>query len=190
MSRLIGLTGPTGAGKSTLAKKALEMGIQVIDCDKVAREAVVKGSGGLYALTKAFGSDILLLSGELDRKALSKKAFKCKEYTELLNKTLLPFIVDLVKQKINGDTVLLDAPTLFESELWRECAFTVAVLAEPQIRLKRIIERDNISESEASLRMSAGKPDDFYINNADYIIYNNGDGKKLTEEFTKLLGGK
>ncbi len=189
LGKTIGLTGPTGAGKSTASAVAENMGIQVIDCDSVAREAVLKGSDGLFALQKAFGEDILLPSGELDRKILAQKAFSSEVSTELLNNTLLPFVVKLVEEKIEKDIVLLDAPTLFESGLNLKCDYTIAVLSAPEIRLKRIMERDSISEKEALLRMNAGKKDDFYKKNADYIIYNNADEKALTAEFEKILGG-
>lgn len=185
---IIGVTGPTGAGKSSFNSVAEEMGFCVIDCDKYARIAVEKGTKGLKALINAFGEDILLKDESLNRKALAKKAFSTKENTELLNKTVLPFIKELIFEKIEKETkVLLDAPTLFESGINSVCLKTVAVLAEREVRLKRIIERDGITEHEALLRINAGKKDDFYIKNADFIIYNNSNNKTFIDEFKKLL---
>ena len=88
MSLIIGLTGPTGSGKTTVSKAAKDLGFKVIDCDKLARKAVEKGEEGLKAVVNAFGEDILLANGELNRKELAKKAFSTEEKTELLNKTL------------------------------------------------------------------------------------------------------
>ena len=113
MSILVGLTGPTGSGKSTAAAVAEKMGIKVIDCDKLARKAVERGSEGLKALVNAFGSDILASDGSLDRKAMAKRAFSSQENTELLNKTLLPHISELVKSQLDAEHILLDAPTFF-----------------------------------------------------------------------------
>lgn len=185
--KMIGLTGPTGAGKSSLTVVAENLGYKVIDCDKTARRAVEKGTDGLKALTKVFGEDILLPDGELNRKALAKKAFATKENTKLLNKTLLPFIVDLIKRECDEEYILLDAPTLFESGINSECDATIAVLADVNLRLERIKNRDSITEEEAKLRISAGQTDDFYKENADFVICNNGDITVFTKEFEDIL---
>lgn len=186
-SIIVGLTGPTGAGKSKAAAAAFELGFRVIDCDFLARVAVEKGSDGLEAVKKAFGNDILNEDGTLNRRELARKAFSTKENTELLNETLLPYIVKLVKEQAVGDKVLLDAPTLFESGINSMCTTTVAVLADMDTRLKRITTRDNISEFDANLRISAGKKDDFYINLAEHIVYNNGNGEEFTQNFKNIL---
>lgn len=187
MSVIIGLTGPTGSGKSSAATLCKTHGIKLVDCDKVARTATQRGSDGLKAVTEVFGVDILNSDGTLNRKALARKAFSTKENTLLLNKTLFPFIKNLVLQETNDNKVLLDAPTLFESGINSICFKTVAVLSDADTRLKRIIRRDNLTEEEAKLRMNAGKSDNFYKENADYIIYNNADGQSFLDEFEKIL---
>ena len=107
--------------------------------------------------------------------------------TELLNKTLLPFVAELVISRIADKNTLLDAPTLFESGINRICTKTVAVLADREIRLKRIIGRDGLTIKEANLRINAGKTDEFYKKNADYIIYNNGDEEAFLKKFTEIM---
>ena len=187
---IIGLTGPTGSGKSTASRIAEQLSFKVIDCDFLARKAVEKGTDGLSALVSAFGSDILNPDGSLCRKALAKKAFSSPQNTKLLNETLLPHISALVKQEAVGDKVLLDAPTLYESGLDSECSFTVAVLADLELRLNRIMKRDSLNEADALLRINAGKMDDFYNERADYIIYNNGDEDKFIAEFKEILNNR
>ncbi len=195
MKHIIGMTGPTGAGKSSVADTARELGFKVIDCDILARKAVEKGSDGLVAIVGAFGDDILNADQTLNRKALASAAFSSKDQTELLNKTLLPFIVELVNEQIgDNDLVLLDAPTLFESGADSICTDTFAVLSDGDIRKKRIMARDGITESEAILRMNAGKPDEFYTSKTANIIYNNGDILLFVQSakalLNKLIGGK
>lgn len=187
MKKLIGMTGPTGAGKSTAAALAREAGIQVIDCDRLAREAVLPGTAGLRALTDAFGEKILSPDGTLDRKKLAADAFSSSERTALLNRTLLPHIAALVRERIGTECVLLDAPTLFESGLDSICDTTLAVLAGRGVRLARIRARDGLTAGEAELRVSAGKPDDFYRSGADYTVYNNGDEAAFAAEIRSLF---
>ncbi len=188
MSIIIGLTGPTGAGKSSASAEAVKLGFKVIDCDKLARIAVEKGTKGLAAIVSAFGNGILNTDGTLNRKALAQKAFSTPQSTELLNKTLLPFIAELIQSEIaNEPKVLLDAPTLFESGINKICNITIAVLADKNIRFLRITERDGIDSEAALLRINAGKNDEFYRQKADYIIYNNGENKAFILEFNKII---
>lgn len=190
MSITIGLTGPTGSGKSSASKLLADFGFKVIDCDKTARKATEKGAEGLTALVLAFGDDILLSDGALNRKRLAEKAFSTKENTELLNKTILPFIVKIIEKETDNGDILLDAPTLFESGINRICDFTVAVLADREIRLKRIIKRDNLTIKEANTRINAGKTDEFYKQNADIILYNNGEQEEFLQEFSNRIKQK
>ena len=187
MSFIIGLTGPTGAGKSTVSAAAEQFGLRVVNCDLLARKAVEKGTEGLKAVTAVFGNGILEKDGSLNRKELAAVAFKTPENTELLNKTLLPHIVKLVKEETNSKNALLDAPTLFESGLNSECVKTIAVLADKKLREERITARDNITKQQALLRINAGKSDDFYKTHADCIIYNNGDENAVITRFSNIL---
>ena len=188
MKKIIGLTGPTGAGKSSLWMACFDLGLALIDCDRVAREAVEKGTEGLKALCEAFGYEILNADGTLNRKKLASIAFASPDKTELLNNTIFPFIKVLVLKEAEYDgNTILDAPTLFESELDKVCFKTIAILADRDIRLKRIIERDNLTIEEALLRINAGKDDNYYIERADYVIYNNGDECEFLHKITKIL---
>ena len=187
MSIVIGLTGPTGSGKSSVSRIAEDFGFQVIDCDKTAREATEKGTDGLKALVLVFGEEILLPDGNLYRKALAALAFKDKESTELLNRTILPYIAELLKKQAQNRDTLLDAPTLFESGINEICNKTIAVLADREIRLKRIIARDNLTLKEAETRLNAGKDEEFYRQRANYVLYNNGDENAFLKRFSDIL---
>ncbi len=191
--RILGLTGPTGAGKSTLAAPAKQFGLAVIDCDAVARKVTQPGQPALPALAAAFGQDILSADGTLLRPQLAKKAFASPEATALLNRTIFPFITKEIDAQVAAlqaqgvQTVLLDAPTLYESGADRLCEAVIAVLAPARVRLQRIMARDGISEAAALQRMQAGKPDDFYKNRADYILLNQGDAADFTRQATALF---
>lgn len=187
MSFVVGLTGPTGAGKSSVTDVAKNLGFKVIDCDALARLAVEKGSDGLADIVKAFGDGVLNSDGTLNRKQLAASAFSSGDKTELLNKTLLPHIVELIKAQIDVPLVLLDAPTLFESGADRLCDDVIVVLCDEKTRKKRIIERDGIDESAAELRIKAGKDDNYYIERANNIVYNDCELSVLNLKIQKLL---
>lgn len=187
MSIIIGLTGPTGSGKSSACKLCESYGLKHIDCDLLARKAVEKGSDGLKALVNAFGSEILNQDGSLNRKLLAKIAFSEKSKTELLNATIFPFIRELVLKETKNGNILLDAPTLFESKIDNICSKTIAVLSDKDTRLKRIIKRDNLTEEEALARINAGKTDNFYKEYANYIVYNNKTENEFLKEFGSVL---
>lgn len=184
---IIGLTGPTGAGKSSLREVSETLGFKVVDCDKTARRVTEKGKPALKELAKVFGQDIINKDGTLDRKALAKKAFSDEGSLKLLNETIFPFITQEVKNECDREKIILDAPTLFESGINEICNATVGVLADKETRLDRIMQRDSLDKESALLRMNAGKPDEFYNENADYIIYNNGDSVSFKKEFSEIL---
>ena len=190
MKQIIGLTGPTGAGKSSAVANAEKFGITVIDCDKTVHEIFKGDEDCKTALKTAFGEDIVK-NGEVDRRALAEKAFSSKENTRLLNETVFPFVTYRILADIEsakGNIVLLDAPTLFESGIDEICGSTVAILANKDTRLKRILARDDISEEAALARMGAGQDDEFYLERADYVIYNNAQQSDFESEFNNLLG--
>ncbi|MBQ7596731.1 MAG: threonylcarbamoyl-AMP synthase [Clostridia bacterium] len=174
-----GITGQTGAGKTLVSQALAEKGVYVIDCDVTARKVAEKGSPVLDSLAEAFGKDIILPDGTLNRKALAQKAFGSEEGEKLLNSITHPAITKLVRDEIisNKDNYRLfavDAALLFESEIYDYCTKTIVVTADESIRLKRIMKRDGISQAEAQLRINAQKSAEYYISKADAVIKNNG----------------
>ncbi|MBQ1370252.1 MAG: dephospho-CoA kinase, partial [Clostridia bacterium] len=132
---VIGLTGQTGAGKTTVADGLRHFGYQVIKADEIARLVTEKGSPVLQELAAVFGQDILKEDGTLDRALLAERAFATPEETKLLNGVTHPEILRLINKKINGaffdgyEGVILDASQLFESGLNERCTLVVSVVA-------------------------------------------------------------
>lgn len=177
---IIGLTGPTGSGKTALCNVAKENGFHIINADSVVRDLYQKDATK-EAIVKAFGDDILS-GNEIDRKKLAVIAFKDGESTELLNKTVLPIICEEIENIIyNSDSkyILLDAPTLFESGLDDSCDYIISVISDEKIRKSRIIARDNMTEQEANMRLAAAKSDEFFISQSTHVIFNNGAKKEF-----------
>ena len=176
--KIIGLTGQTGAGKSTVCKALEKEGYFHIDADRVYKSLLTPGSELIGKLESAFGGDIVLPDGTLDRKALSKKAFKTPRTASLLSEVTHPAVIEKINEIIrekeaeNVKGVLIDAIGLFESGASELCDFTVSVTAPEEMRLQRITQRDNISVEEALLRINAQKDEEFFVKNADIVIRN------------------
>ena len=181
---IIGLTGPTGSGKSTVSAFFREQGFEVINADELARSVVSQGSVCLKQLALVFGSDIIDGNGRLDRRLLAKRAFSSKENTALLNEITHPHIflrslkacreyIDSGKKKI-----VFDAPVLFESNSDLMCDAVVSVIAPKATRITRIAQRDGIDVKSIEERIHAQHYDDYYINKSDYVI----DGSEPLEQ--------
>ncbi len=189
----IGLTGPTGAGKSTVAAYFADAGFSVIDADKAARQVTAVGSPTLAVLAEAFGADIINSDGSLDRAALAARAFVSPAQTEKLNSITHPAILSLMQEEMDAlesagqKAVIIDAPLLFEAGLDRVCDLTVAVLAGKDTRRARIMARDGIQADVADRRIAAQPEERFYLDRAGNILYNDDDTKNLEKQMAVLL---
>ena len=176
MKKLIGLTGKTGAGKSTVSKMLEGFGAFIIDGDKVAREVLNLSPDLELKLKAAFGSDIYE-HGVLLRKELAKRAFSSHENTELLNSIFHPVInkrlFELSNEAFKTHSVaVVDAAAVIESGFYKSCDCLITVYAPESIRLERIMRRDSLTKEEAMRRINAQKDDEFYFSKSDIIINN------------------
>lgn len=189
---IVGLTGQSGAGKTTVCDTFKKSGFAVIDADIVAREVVSKGSKCLKETVNAFGN-ILLEDGTLDRKKLAGIVFSDKDELKKYENIIFPYIISSINEKIGVyknkmyNYILLDAPTLFESKADRLCDIIVSVIADKDIRLERILKRDSIDVCEAESRLNSQGNDDFYIKKSDYVIKNNGSLSELEKNATDVI---
>lgn len=177
---ILGLTGKTGAGKSLVCSLLKERGCYIIDGDLVARQVLETGSPVIERLKETFGEDVVKYNGEVDRKLLASRAFSSRTETEKLNAITHPAIREKVLEEIEVakieeyEVCIIDAAALLESEIKNDCDFIAVVFSPMDVRLKRIIERDNMSVTDARRRIDAQKEDEFYLENADIIIINDG----------------
>ncbi len=188
---IIGLTGQTGAGKSTVSEILEKYGCYHIDADKVAHDILENDKEVQEKLKERFGEDITDTDGKINRKILAARAFSDNESTLSLNAITHPAVNNeiqniILKQKKYGTkAVIIDAIALFESGEAKICDYTVAVTAPRETRLERIIARDGISLSRANERINAQKDESFFTLNADYII-NNCEPYNIYDETEKL----
>ncbi len=143
MNKIIGVTGPSGAGKGLFCSYLAEFGCTVIDCDKIAHSVTKKGSECLKELVKAFGSEILAKDGRLNRRKLAKIAFSDPKKTGLLNQITHPAILKIIDDKIQKatSTVALDAPLLVEGGLDKICDIVAVIDADEETRRPETRER-------------------------------------------------
>ena len=157
----IGLTGPTGAGKSTVAGLFASFGLPVLDADRIYRELLIPPSDCLSELVRHFGREILAADGTLNRRALGRVVFSDPAELEILNGISHRYVMNDVRRRLRGfrtdgcPAAVFDAPQLFEAGADALCNIIVSVLASPEVRLGRIMARDGISEEAARERMAA-----------------------------------
>lgn len=190
---IIGLTGPSGSGKTTVAKELEKLGCGVVDCDAITREPGVYDDECIRELQAAFGDDIAE-NGSLNRGLLAKRAFSSDHGKQLLNQITHPRILKRVIERIDQELeaghklVILDAPTLFESGIDSYCARIMVVNTNFELRLKRIMNRDGISQEQAITRLSAQNPNQFYLSRADHIV--SGEGNyNLSKRLKPIVSG-
>lgn len=182
---VIGLTGPSGAGKGTFAKS---LPFPVLDTDRVSRSVTEKKSPCLAELVERFGKRILNPDGTLNRKVLGVIAFCNDDDLAALNRITHRYISQkveewLAEKRAEGQiAAVIDAPQLFESGEDALCDITVAVLGKKENRLLRIMMRDEIDEEYANARMRAQKAEEFFRERCTFCIDNDGTPEELAEK--------
>lgn len=190
---VIGITGPSGAGKGEVSRLLSSYGAFIIDADNVYHKIITPPSKCLGELVDFFGDGILNNDGQLDRKTLALCVFgeENRDNLEKLNKITHKYVVDEIRQTIAAlkdiSIVVIDAPLLIEADLVSDCDMTIAVLADKEARALRISERDGIDLDAAMSRINSQKTDDYYISNTDAIIRNNADIDTLSSSLLTLL---
>lgn len=189
--KVIGLTGPTGSGKTVVAEVFKENGYEIIDADILAREAT-EDENILSKIRKEFGDDVVL-NGVLDRKELAKRAFVSFEKEKILNSIIHPYVLSEAKELIEGyvfneqTKIVFDAPLLFESNADEFCTDVVSVIAPLEKRIERIMARDNITKEEAEKRVSVQQSDDYYTDKSEYVIYNDKTLEDLKKKAQEII---
>ena len=173
---VIGITGPTGAGKTSALRALERLGGQVLDCDAIYHEMLQSDMPLRTAIIDAFG-DVFTPEGHLDRQKLGTVVFGDPAALDRLNGIIFAHLPRELQRRMDGSeapVVGIDAISLIESGLDRLCCRTLAVLAPAEQRIARIMARDNIPEEYARLRVQAQKSDDFYRAHCTDILMNDG----------------
>lgn len=188
--KIIGITGSSGAGKDTVCEIIeKKYNAEIIDADKIAKELSKKGTVYLNSIINCFGTEIIDKKGELNRKKLADIIFEDEQKREELNKLTFIHVVDEIQKRINNikkKIIIVNAPLLFESNLNKICDYVIAIIADKDKQIIRVMNRDNITKEEAERRINAQNTNEFFVDNADYVIYNNENLENIEEQLAKI----
>lgn len=180
VTRIVGLTGGIGSGKSTVARFFEARGAAIIDADRLAREAVLPGTPGFAAILERFGPGVLGPGGDLDRAALGRIVFGDEEARRALNAIVHPEVARLAAERMatlsaaGQALIVYDVPLLFENGLERFLPETIVVSVPEEVQRARVHARDGLRPEEIEARLRAQLPLAQKAARATYVIDNSG----------------
>jgi dephospho-CoA kinase len=179
--KLIGLTGGIGSGKSTVADLFRLLRIPVYVSDETAKELMQKDDTLKKRIITLLGKEAYTPDGIPDRKYIASKVFNNKETLEALNAIVHPAVyVDLTKwlkeqENAGAPYCIQESAIVFEEDLSQRFDATILVVADEEIRIKRVMARDGVSREKVKQRMQNQWPDSQKLPFADYVIYNDNE---------------
>jgi len=193
MPECVAITGGIGSGKSTVARILGELGAAVISADKLARDIVAPGEPALREIEQRFGREILLPSGELDRKRLAARVFASDEERRALEQITHPRIRERFREAVRSHQerepsrlLIYDVPLLFEAGVPPEVTKVVVVSAPEAVCLQRVTARDGVSQSEALQRLKSQIPLTEKVARADIVLHNDSNIDTLRQKVVDL----
>ena len=188
MKQLIfGITGQTGAGKSTVSKIFEALGVKVINADMVYHSLIKAHMPCTREIAKEFGLCVLSPTGEVDRKKLAKIVFADRDKLTKLNEITHKYIKEKIIEEIGTSPICaIDGAVIIGSQIEELCQYIVCITANEEIRQKRIINRDNIDTKQAKARIMAQNNEEFFVDNSHFVIQNNDDDN-LEEQSRSVL---
>lgn len=183
----VAVTGGAGSGKTSVCNRLKELGIKTISSDAMAREAVTPNSTAHKKIVDFFGETVLLSDGTLNRKMLRRMIVNDDAARLTLERMVHPEISNLIREKIacaeneGFDIVVVEVPLLFELSMQEQFDWIILVSAGRELRVKRLMARDNISRDEAENLLHVQMPDKDKIGRADFVLSNEGSKARLME---------
>jgi dephospho-CoA kinase len=183
----VAVTGGAGSGKTSVCNRLNELGIKIISSDAMAREAVAPNSTAHKKIVDFFGETVLLSDGTLNRKMLRRIIINDDAARLTLERIVHPEISNLMREKMawaeneGCDIVVVEVPLLFELNMQEQFDWIILVSAGHELRVKRLMVRDNISRDEAENLIHVQMPDKDKIGRADFVLSNEDSKAQLME---------
>ena len=189
----VAVTGGAGSGKTSVCNRLKELGVKVISADEMAREAVAPGSTAFKKIVHYFGNTILLSDGTLNRKKLRRMITDDSDARLAMERFIHHEIAKLIlknvvfAEKEGSRMVVIEVPLLFELDMKEKFDWVVVVSADKELRVKRLMERDQTSRDEAMHLIDVQMPEKEKIYRADYVVRNEGSMENLVESVDILF---
>jgi dephospho-CoA kinase len=193
----LGITGGVGSGKSVVCDYLARLGVSVVSTDQLAKNAVMPGMPAFDKIVRHFGNGILSGDGALDRKKLrnliTKDPGKKKTLEQFVHPEVFAGMAEAYQaaQKKREPLIAVEVPLLFETGMAALFDYILTVTVHPEVRVKRIMERDHVTKEEALALMGIQMPEDEKIRQSDFVIENNGSlkdtWKRLDDFYNQMM---
>lgn len=191
--RVLGLTGSIGTGKSTVARMFEEAGVPVVDADAIAREVVLPGRDAWRDIVARFGEAILLPGGEIDRRKLGALVFSDPRARADLGAITHPRIREGIEAELSAleergcAAALVEAALIFENRREGRFEAVIGVRCDRDVQVRRIVERDGVTEKEAAARIAAQMDPEDKARRSAHVIDNSGTPEETRRQVLSLV---
>lgn len=193
MALIIGLTGGIATGKSTVAEMFKDLGVPIVDTDKISYDLLKKGNSTYDEVLELFGEEIIFTNGDVNRKKLGQVIFNNDDLRVKLNNIIHPKIKKITlsevkkHEELGATIIVIDVPLLFETDFYKLVDKSIVVYTTPELQIERLIGRDSIKEEYALIKIESQIPIDKKVKMADFVINNSESILTTKKEFNRII---